>query len=87
MLKVLLATLILIGAGVFGMCFNIIFRKKEFPKSDVGDNPEMKKLGIRCMKEIDDDLFNKNKKDEKISCSGNFSADCAGCGFYPYEKH
>ena len=87
MLKVFLAALILVGVGVFGMCFNIIFLKKDFPNGEVGDNPEMRKLGIRCMREIDDELFGKDKKNKKASCSGNYSEDCAGCGFFPYEKH
>ena len=50
-MKVFIAALIMIGIGVFGMCFNIIFRKKDFPQSDVGANENMKKLGIRCMRE------------------------------------
>lgn len=85
MLKVFLATLAIVGLGVFGMCFNIIFLKKDFPKTEVGENPQMRKLGIRCMREIDDELFN-NKKTGK-HCSGNYSEDCVGCGFYPLEKH
>lgn len=86
MLKTFLAALVLVGLGVVGMCFNILFRKKEFPKTEVGENPEMRKLGIRCMREIDDELFN-NKKKSKEHCSGNITEDCAGCSFFPYEKH
>lgn len=85
MLKTFLAALTILGLGVFGMCFNMIFRKKEFPKTEVGENPEMRRLGIRCMREIDDELFN-NKK-SKEHCSGNITEDCVGCSFFPYEKH
>ena len=51
-MKVFLAALIIIGIGVFAMCFNIIFRGKEFPDSDVGTNENMKKMGIRCFKDL-----------------------------------
>ena len=55
-MEVFLAALVLVGFGVLGMCFNIIFRKNgQFPQTDVGSNENMKKLGIRCMREEDDD--------------------------------
>ncbi len=84
-MKVFLAALIFIGIGVFGMCFNIIFRKKPFPQSDVGANEDMKRLGIRCMREEDDERFAKmysDKKDNAV-CSGTYSDSCSGCGLYP----
>ncbi len=87
-MKVFIAALIMIGIGVFGMCFNIIFRKKDFPQSDVGANENMKKLGIRCMREEDDERFSKayNNKDSGATCSGTYSDSCIGCGLYPQEK-
>ena len=85
-MKVFLAALLLIGAGVFGMCVNIIFRKKDFPQTEVGHNDEMRKRGIRCMREIDDDLFNveHRKMKELKGCDGEGSPDCEGCGFNPH---
>lgn len=87
-MKVFLAALILVGFGIFGMCFNIIFRKKDFPQSDVGANENMKKLGIRCMREEDDERFAEmyGKKKSEAVCSGTFSDSCLGCGLYPLEK-
>lgn len=85
-MKVFLAALLLIGAGVFGMCFNIIFRKKDFPQTEVGHNDEMKKLGIRCMREVDDEIFGSKGKKTEQGCTGEFSEDCVGCGFYSIEK-
>ena len=86
-MKVFLAALVMIGFGVFGMCFNIVFRKKEFPQSDVGANEDMKKLGIRCMREEDDKRFsNMNSKKSGATCSGTYSDSCQGCGLYPMEK-
>lgn len=59
-MEVFLAALVLVGFGVLGMCFNIIFRKNgQFPQTDVGSNKNMKKLGIRCMREEDDERFRK----------------------------
>lgn len=88
-MKVFLAALIIIGFGVVGMCFNIIFRKNgQFPQTDVGSNENMKKLGIRCMREEDDERFSRmySKKGSDASCSGTYSDACIGCGLYPMEK-
>ena len=35
--------------------------------------PHMKKLGIKCMRE---------QEEEIKSCTGKYSEDCVGCGFY-----
>ena len=78
-MKVFLVTLALVGICVFGLCFNIIFRKKEFPKYDVGSNEEMQKLGIRCFKEVDAELH-------KVKCDGNYSEACKDCGLYKTER-
>lgn len=87
-LSIFLAALAFIAICVLGMCFNILFRGKEFPKSDVGDNEEMRKRGIRCMNEIDREIFANQggKKLPASGCSGNYSSDCLGCGFYPRGK-
>ena len=87
-MKVFLAALVLVGFGIFGMCFNIIFRKKDFPQSDVGANENMRKLGIRCMREEDDERFSEmyGKKKSGAVCSGTFSDSCIGCGLYPLEN-
>ncbi len=81
-MKVFLAALIMIGIGVFGMCFNIIFRKNgQFPQSDVGANENMRKLGIRCMREEDDERFSRKKSEGSgATCSGVYSDACTGCG-------
>ncbi len=70
-----LVTLVILGIGVAGMCFNIIFRKKEFPKYDVGSNEEMRKRGIRCFKDEDAALHGKH-------CSGDYSEACKDCNLY-----
>lgn len=75
-MKLFLVTLVAVAVCVFGLCFNIIFRKDgEFPKYDVGSNEEMRKRGIRCFKDEDAELH-KNK------CSGNYSEACKDCSLY-----
>lgn len=70
-----LVAAVILALGVFGMCFNIIFRKKEFPKYDVGSNEEMRKRGIRCYKDEDAALHGKH-------CAGNYSDACKDCSIY-----
>ena len=79
-MKVFLVAAALVGLCVFGMCFNIIFRKKEFPKYDVGSNEEMRKRGIRCYKDEDATL---NKK----QCNGSGSEACKDCGLYNQHQN
>jgi len=68
MLKVLLITIVLmtvatllIGLKIF---FNkILFNKQgKFPITSVGHNPEMKKLGITCVKHDELKCYSKTKK-------------------------
>ena len=54
------------------MCVGIIFKGK-FPETEVSRNENMKKLGIKCMREQEEELK---------SCTGKYSEDCVGCGFY-----
>ena len=35
-MKVFLLSVVIVALCVFGLCFNIIFRKKDFPHYDVG---------------------------------------------------
>ena len=74
-MKVFLAALIFLGIGVFAMCFNLIFRGKEFPNSDVGSNEQMRQIGIRCYKEDDAEA-------QRRTCSGPYSEACKDCGLY-----
>jgi len=74
-MKVFLLTVVLVLFCVLGLCFNIIFRKKDFPHYDVGSNEEMKKRGIRCFKDEDAALHSRN-------CPGNGTAACAECKMF-----
>ena len=74
-MKVFLLSVVIVALCVFGLCFNIIFRKKDFPHYDVGSNEEMRKLGIRCYKDEDAALHSKK-------CKGNYSDACKECKLY-----
>ena len=75
MLETILAAVVVLGLGVLGM-FVFLFKKGgEFPKYDVGSNPEMRKRGIRCFKDEDAALHKKH-------CDGNYSEACKECGLF-----
>ena len=82
-MKVFLAALVLIGLGVFG-----IFRTDgQCPQTDVGANENMRRMGIRCMREEDDERFSsRGDKDSGAHCSGVYSDSCASCGLYPGKE-
>ena len=83
-MAVFLLTLALVALGVFGMCFNIIFRKDgKFPETEVSKNENMRKLGIKCMKEQEDEMFAARRKaSTQTGCTGEYSDACTGCSFY-----
>ena len=82
-MKTLLISILIIGLGIFGMCFNIIFRKNgEFPETEISRNKEMRKLGIKCMREQDDAIFGASDSPRHTGCEGNDDDACRGCTLY-----
>lgn len=71
-MKTVLAAILILAVAIALMCVGIIFKGK-FPETEVSRNENMKKLGIKCMRE---------QEEEIKSCSGKYSEDCIGCGFY-----
>ena len=71
-----IVALAVLGLGVIGLSFNIIFRGKDFPHYDVGSNEEMRKRGIRCYKDEDAALHSNQH------CNGDFSDACKDCKLY-----
>ena len=71
--------MVLVGLCVFGLCFNIIFRKDgKFPETEIENNMEMRKRGIKCAKEEEIKLWGKNNPDgTPAECS---EGGCASCG-------
>ncbi len=78
-MAILWLTLILVGFCVFGLCFNVIFRKKDFPHYDVGSNEEMRKRGIKCYKDEDAAIHKKK-------CTGNDTDACQECKLYEFSS-
>lgn len=68
MLKVLFLTIVLMSFAVLLIGLKIFFNKLlfnkqgKFPITSVGHNPEMKKLGISCVKHDEIKCFTKTKK-------------------------
>lgn len=85
MLKTLLAAVIFVGLAVLLLGVNIFFLKKPFPNGEISTNPEMRKRGIKCVKEEEMEML-ASKKGGKV-CDGNFSDACKGCGLYNIEKN
>jgi hypothetical protein len=73
-MKVFISALLLLGIGVLGMAFNIIFRKKSFPQTEVGSNENMKKMGIKCIKEEEEEEAGKKHINTRSYES------CSNCG-------
>ena len=78
-MKVFLAALLLVALCVVGLCFNIIFRKDgKFPETEIENNIEMRKRGIKCAKEDEIKLWGKKNPDgTPVSCD---EGGCASCG-------
>ncbi len=74
-MEILLAAIVLVGLCVVGLCFNIIFRKDgKFPETEIENNKEMRKRGIKCAKEEEMKLWGKKGADGTSEC------DESGCG-------
>ena len=77
-MEILLAAIVLVGLCVFGLCFNIIFRKDgKFPETEIENNKEMRKRGIKCAKEDEMKLWGKKNPDGTTKCD---EGGCASCG-------
>ena len=77
-MEIFIAALVLIALCVTGLCFNIIFRKDgKFPETEIENNKEMRKRGIKCAKEDEIKMWGKKKKDGTPECN---ESGCASCG-------
>ena len=77
-MEILIAAVLIIALCVFGMCFNIIFRKNgKFPETEIENNVQMRKRGIKCAKEEEMRLWGPKKADGTPECS---EGGCSSCG-------
>ncbi len=83
-MKVFLAAVIFVGLCVLGLGFNIFFRKNgRFPDTEIESNPAMRKLGIKCAKQEEIELWSSKPEGERpAGCDGNYSDACASCSLY-----
>ena len=79
-MKTLLAAILILAIAIALMCVGIIV-KGRFPETEVSKNENMRKLGIRCAREEEEEMLRKGRGRNK-ECSGNYSDACIGCGFY-----
>lgn len=79
-MKVFLLAIAIIGLCVFGMCFNIIFRKNgQFPDGEISRNKELRKRGIICAKEEELRLWGKHHGKKNPTCADLGCTSCGGC--------
>jgi len=67
MLNFVLIVLAVVLISFVFLGFNIFFRKKRFPETEIGRNREMRKLGIGCPKSEEKQLHRKLKPAVKIN--------------------
>ncbi len=61
MVKVILLTIIIVAVSILLLGIKIFFVKGgRFPQTHIGDNPDMKKIGITCA--LSTDYADRNKK-------------------------
>ena len=79
-MEILIAAVLLVGLCVIGLCFNIIFRKDgKFPETEIENNREMRKRGIKCAKEEEMKLWGRKGPDGKPECSEEGCGSCNSC--------
>ena len=82
-MKVFLAAIVFVGLCVLGLGFNIIFRKNgHFPDTEIETNPNMRRLGIKCAKQEELEMWTKQGKQRPEGCDGTYSDACKTCGLY-----
>jgi hypothetical protein len=80
-MKTLLAAILFLGICILAMCVGIIV-KGRFPETEVSRNEEMRKRGIKCMHELEQEMLrNARKNADCTTCSDS----CQDCGFYRQE--
>lgn len=77
-MEIVIASVILVSLCVFGLCFNIIFRKDgKFPETEIENNREMRKRGIKCAKEEEIKLWGKKNPDGTPVCDDGGCSSCS----------
>ncbi|MBR1926513.1 MAG: hypothetical protein IJ840_01985 [Bacteroidales bacterium] len=72
-MRTLLAAILILAIAIALMCVGIIV-KGRFPETEVSKNENMRKIGVKCMRE--------QEKELRGNCAGVRTDACEGCGFY-----
>lgn len=83
-MKTLLAAVLFVGLAVLLLGVNIFFFRRPFPNGEISAHPEMRKRGIKCVKEEEMERLSARKGTPL--CDGNDSEACASCALYGLEK-
>ncbi len=79
-MKVFLLAVAIVALCVFGLCFNIVFRKDgKFPDGEIAHNKELRKRGIVCAKEEELRLWGKKHNKANPDCADLGCTSCRGC--------
>ena len=84
-MKVFLAAILFVGAAVLLLGVNIFFFHRPFPDGEISTNPEMRKRGIKCVRQEELERL-RAEKGKPSHCSGEFSDACTSCALYELEK-
>lgn len=86
-MKLFLLILALVALSVFGLCFNIIFRKDgKFPDGEISHSKALRERGIICAKEEELRLWGRKHKRTDVKCSDLGCTDCRGCEIEGVDK-
>lgn len=80
-MEIFIAALLLVSLCIIGLGVNIFFRKDgKFPETEIENNVQMRKRGIRCAKEEEMRIWGRKNGKDIPSCSESGCSDCsAGC--------
>lgn len=80
LLTVLLISIALLALCFAGLALNILVKKNgKFPETEIGQNKQMRQLGIRCTKQ-DEILRDRALKGLSLKPDDEQCAGCSGCG-------
>ncbi len=83
-MKTFLAAIAFVGLAVILLGVNIFFFKRPFPNGEISTNPEMKKRGVKCVKQEEMEMLAAQKG--KPVCDGNYSDACSSCALFELDK-
>lgn len=82
-MKVFLAAIVFVGLAVLLLGVNIFFFHRPFPDGEISTNPQMRRRGIKCVKQEEMEMLARRKG--KPICDGNYSDACASCNLFGKE--